>query len=56
MLPIIAETSAGTLSDREATLNLGDVERATPQAVLFELLVEPKPVGTFRMAQAELVI
>ena len=54
VLPIIAETAQNTLSDREATLNLGDVERATPQAVLFELLVEPKPVGTFRLAQAEL--
>ncbi len=54
VLPIIAETPSQGLSDREALVQIGDVERGTPQAVLFELMVEPKPVGTFRLAQAEL--
>jgi Ca-activated chloride channel family protein len=54
VLPIIAETPSQALSDREALVQIGDVERGTPQAVLFELMVEPKPVGTFRLAQAEL--
>ncbi len=54
VLPIIAETPQQGLSDREAVVTLGDLERGTPQAVLYELMVEPKPVGTFRIAQAEL--
>lgn len=54
VLPLIAELSQDRLSDREAVVSLGDLERSTPQAVLFELLVENKPAGTFRLAQAEL--
>jgi Ca-activated chloride channel family protein len=54
VLPLIAETKQEGLSDREAVITLGDLERGTPQAALFELLIEPKPVGTFRIAQAEL--
>jgi len=54
VLPLIAETKQEGLSDREAVVTIGDLERGTPQAVLFELLIEPKPVGTFRIAQAEL--
>jgi Ca-activated chloride channel family protein len=54
VLPLISELSSETLSDREAQVSLGDLERGTPQAVLLELLVEPRPAGTFRIAQAEL--
>jgi Ca-activated chloride channel family protein len=54
VLPLIADQGPGVLSDREVVVTLGDLERGTPQAVLFELLVEPKPAGTFRIAQAEL--
>jgi Ca-activated chloride channel family protein len=53
VLPLIADQGAGGLSDREAMVALGDLERDTPQAVLFELMVEPKPAGVFRIAQAE---
>ncbi|MFI5273203.1 MAG: VWA domain-containing protein [Ktedonobacterales bacterium] len=54
VLPLIAEQGQQTLSDREVVLPLGDIERDAPQAVLYELMVEPKPAGTFRIAQAEL--
>ena len=54
VLPIISELSQERLSDREAVITLGDVERNAPPAVLFELLVENRPAGTFRIAQAEL--
>jgi Ca-activated chloride channel family protein len=54
VLPLISELAQDTLSDREAVVALGDLERDTPQSTLLELLVEPKPVGTFRIAQAEL--
>lgn len=54
VLPLITEQPQQQLADREVVLPLGDIERNTPQAVLYELMVEPKPVGTFRVAQAEL--
>lgn len=54
VLPLISEQSQDALSDRETVVSLGDIERNAPQAVLLELLVEPKPAGTFRIAQAEL--
>jgi Ca-activated chloride channel family protein len=54
VLPLISEQPQDALSDRETVVLLGDLERDTPQAVLLEVLVEPKPAGTFRIAQAEL--
>ena len=43
VLPLIAEQAQETLSDREAIVALGDLERDTPQAVLVELLVGTAP-------------
>jgi Ca-activated chloride channel homolog len=54
VLPLIGDALPNVLQDRQAVVPLGDLERGTPQGVLFELLVDPKPVGTFRIAQAEL--
>jgi Ca-activated chloride channel family protein len=54
VLPLISDQGQEALSDREVAVSLGDLERDTPQAVLVELLIEPKPVGVFRIAQAEL--
>jgi Ca-activated chloride channel homolog len=54
VLPVIAEQNPDTLSDREVVVSLGDLERDTPQAVLLELMVDPRPEGIFRIAQAEL--
>ena len=54
VLPLISEQGQETLSDREVVTALGDLERDAPPAILLELTVEPKPVGTFRIAQAEL--
>jgi Ca-activated chloride channel homolog len=53
VLPLIADQSESALSDREVMVPLGDLERDAPQAVLVELMVEPKPAGVFRIAQAE---
>jgi Ca-activated chloride channel family protein len=33
---------------------LGDLEKDTPQSVLVELMIDPRPAGLFRIAQAEL--
>jgi|SRR5579862_95159 len=54
VLPLISEVPPNTLADRELVISLGDLERGTPQAVLFELMVENRPAGVFRIAQAEL--
>lgn len=54
VLPLIADQGQDVLSDRQVTVELGDLERDAPQAILVELLVEPKPAGTFRIAQVEL--
>ncbi len=54
VLPLISPLGQETLSDREALASLGDIEYDTPQALLLELLVDPRPAGTFRIAQAEL--
>src|SRR5579875_1663401 len=54
VLPLISEVDPRTLSDREVVVPLGDLERGTPQAVLVEMMVENRPAGVFRIAQAEL--
>jgi Ca-activated chloride channel family protein len=54
VLPIISEFGQSVLSDRQVVIPLGDLEKETPQAVLVELLIDPRPAGLFRIAQAEL--
>lgn len=54
VLPIIRDTEPNALSDRQVTISLGDLERDTAQSVLVELMIDPRPAGLFRIAQAEL--
>jgi Ca-activated chloride channel family protein len=55
VLPLIRDIDAGAaLSDRQVVINLGDLEKDTPQSVLVELMLDPRPAGLFRIAQAEL--
>lgn len=54
VLPIISDLGQSVLSDRQVVIPLGDLEKDTPQSVLVELMVDPKPAGLFRIAQAEL--
>ena len=54
VLPTINEFDASVLSDRQIVLPLGDLEKNNPQAVLIELMIDPRPPGLFRVAQAEL--
>lgn len=54
VLPIIKDLSQTSLSDRQVVLSLGDLEKDTPQSVLVELMIDPRPAGIFRIAQAEL--
>jgi len=54
VLPIIRDINQSTLSDRRVVISLGDLEKDTPQSVLIELMIDPRPAGLFRIAQAEL--
>jgi len=54
VLPIIRDVDQSSLSDRQAVIQLGDLEKDTPQSVLVELMIDPRPAGLFRIAQAEL--
>jgi Ca-activated chloride channel family protein len=49
VLPIIQDLGPSVLSDR-----LGDLEKDNAQSVLVELMIDPRPAGLFRIAQAEL--
>jgi Ca-activated chloride channel homolog len=54
VLPIISELNQSVLSDRQVVIPLGDLEKDKPQSVLVELMIDPRPAGLFRIAQAEL--
>jgi Ca-activated chloride channel family protein len=54
VLPIISDLGQSVLSDRQVVIPLGDLEKDKPQSVLVELMVDPRPAGLFRIAQAEL--
>jgi Ca-activated chloride channel family protein len=54
VLPIISDLGQNVLSDRQIVIPLGDLEKDRPQSVLFELMIDPRQAGLFRIAQAEL--
>lgn len=54
VLPIIRDVDASSLSDRQVVIPLGDLEKDAAQSVLIELMIDPRPAGLFRIAQAEL--
>ncbi|MDQ6660289.1 MAG: VWA domain-containing protein, partial [Chloroflexota bacterium] len=54
VLPIISDLGSSVLSDRQVVIPLGDLEKDNAQSVLVELMIDPRPAGLFRIAQAEL--
>jgi len=54
VLPLIRDVDSSSLSDRQVIIPLGDLEKDTSQSVLIELMIDPRPAGLFRIAQAEL--
>lgn len=54
VLPLIRDVDPSALSDRQVVVPLGDLEKDNAQSVLFELMIDPRPAGLFRIAQAEL--
>ncbi len=53
VLPILDDLGESTLQSMKAEVALGDLERGTAQGVLFELLIEPRTAGSYRIAQLE---
>jgi Ca-activated chloride channel family protein len=53
VIPLIAQLSPKSLSDRDVQVPLGDLEKDTGQAVLVELMLPARPAGRYRIAQAE---
>ena len=49
--PLIGELGLDALYERSLTLNLGDLERSQPIALLLELIVPPRLPGSYRLAQ-----
>lgn len=54
VLPVIQDIDSSALSDRQVVIPLGDLEKDAAQAVLIELMLDPRPAGLFRIAQSEL--
>jgi len=52
--PVITDLGRGALAGGSAGFPLGDLERDTPQALLLELLVPPRPAGNYRLAEVVL--
>jgi Ca-activated chloride channel family protein len=51
--PIIENLGYTPLSDQDVQVDLGEIDKDQGVALLVELLVAPRPEGTFRIAQAE---
>jgi Ca-activated chloride channel homolog len=52
--PIIQSLDPSVLSDRHILIPLGDLEKDNPQSVLVELIINSRPAGFVRLAQAQL--
>jgi Ca-activated chloride channel family protein len=53
VLPMLDDLGESALAGMKAEVALGDLERDTAQGVLFELLIEPRTAGSYRIAQLE---
>ena len=53
VVPLIENLGYRPLSDEAVQVDLGEIDRDEGSAVLVELLIAPRPEGTFRIAQAE---
>ncbi len=53
VLPMISNLGYRPLSDRDVQVTLGELEKSQPRSLLVELLVNPRPAGSYRIALAE---
>ncbi|MFN2185856.1 MAG: vWA domain-containing protein [Anaerolineae bacterium] len=54
VLPMISNLGYRPLSDRDVQVALGELEKGQPRSLLVELLISPRPAGSYRVAQAEI--
>ena len=54
VLPMISNLGYRPLSDRDVQVTLGELEKDQPHSLLVELLIDPRPAGSYRIAQAEI--
>ena len=54
VLPMISNLGYRPLSDRDVQVGLGELEKGQPRSLLVELLISPRPAGSYRVAQAEI--
>jgi Ca-activated chloride channel family protein len=53
VLPMISNLGYQPLADRDVQVNLGELEKDQGRSLLVELLLNPRPEGSYRIAQAE---
>lgn len=53
VIPLIDNLGYKPVSDRDVTVPLGELETGQGRTLLVELLVDPRPVGTYRVGQVE---
>ncbi len=53
VFPLIDNLGYKPVSDRDVTVPLGELETGQGRTMLVELLVDPRPVGTYRVGQVE---
>jgi Ca-activated chloride channel family protein len=54
VLPMISNLGYRPLSDRDVQVTLGELEKGQSRSLLVELLISPRPAGSYRIAQAEI--
>ena len=54
VVPLISDLGYKPLSERHVTVPLGELEKQQGQILLVELMLSPRPAGTYRLAQAEI--
>jgi Ca-activated chloride channel family protein len=53
VLPMISNLGYQPLSDRDVQVKLGELEKGQGRSLLIELLLNPRPEGSYRVAQVE---
>jgi Ca-activated chloride channel family protein len=54
VIPLINNLGYRPISDRDVSVPLGELETGQGRTLLVEFLVDPRPLGTYRVGQAEL--
>lgn len=53
VIPLIQNMGYRPISDRDVSVDLGELETGQGRTMLIELLVQPRPVGQYRIGQVE---